>query len=278
MPCLRCRDQLSTARALLLLGRPASRGLSGNRCCPLSRRAGTSEEGNGNGNGSCPAAGGPLDLLQPHPGCAEPTCPPTFILLIFLTGIRTIPEDAMATGLAGMAAGGEAAAPVRGLRALGVILSAAAVPGGCRMVSRLSQLGARLGRRWCWGCLGCHPMPALLAQAPAGCGGLGAHPEVPLACMGQWHGEYWYPKPLSRQRGSFCPTVPSSWAGQREAEVTQKRVAEMSCASLGHSGDISPQTSCRAAPIPLLRLSEVIIRAWPSPEEEGAAFGCLLGP
>lgn len=32
-----------------------------------------------------PAAGGPLDLPQPCPGYAEPTCPPTFILLIFLT-------------------------------------------------------------------------------------------------------------------------------------------------------------------------------------------------
>ena len=60
--------------------------------------------------------------------------------------------------------------------------------------------------------------------------------------------------------------------------MTLKRIAEMSSALLGHSSNISPQTSCRAALIRLLQLSEAIIRVWPSPEEEGAAFSCLLGP
>lgn len=38
------------------------------------------------------------NLPQPCPGSAEPTCPPIFILLVFLTSVSAIPEDAMATG------------------------------------------------------------------------------------------------------------------------------------------------------------------------------------
>lgn len=38
------------------------------------------------------------NLPQLCPGFAEPMCPLIFILLVFLTSICAIPEDAMATG------------------------------------------------------------------------------------------------------------------------------------------------------------------------------------
>lgn len=181
----------------------ASTRLSRNRCCSYPGEPGPPRR---EWEWPLPAAGQPLDL--PHPGYAEPTCPPTFIL----TGIRAIPEDAMATGLAGMAAGGEAAAPVQGLRALGLILGAAECPGQAWGLPG----GWGSQTRPVWGKTRVEAVLQVPGVPSCACSGL----RSARAALGQQHGGHRFPESLSQRRGSFSPTVASSRA-EREVKVTQ---------------------------------------------------------
>lgn len=79
------------------------------------------------------------------------------------------------------------------------------------------------------------------------------------------------PRTLTLAEGLLLPhgafLLGRAGRGGGDTTVTPKSIAEMSSASLGHSSNISPQTSCWAALTHLLQLSEVIIRVWSGPAQ-----------
>lgn len=153
---------------------------------------------------------GSPDLPQPHPGCAEPTCPPTFILLIFLAAIRATPEGAMATGPAGLA----------GEELQGSEQSPGRV--GLRDTAGSGQDGHGGGSAGVWGAVPCWVARTALewlqraGHRPGGAVGV--------------HGD------AGTQSGGSCsPAVLSPWAGTDGGDKNRdpKRMAEMSSASFG---------------------------------------------